>query len=263
MAPSLASALTAQAPSFSAPYIESATLRHPLVVRRLRERGVASELLDGETEDTFRERLETALMSLFRDERDNTVFQALYEVSRGALLQWLVSLGAARRSVTDFDALIQDTFVNIYRYAGGFRDDHVRSFRVWSRTIAGNVARRSRMRSRAVTLESFPDRPIEVADAHAGPVATLELGEERRSIAAAWMIVLAQYVQAYRELAPRDRLALELIEVQGLSYADASARMRVGLSNMKMILFRARHRIRAAIGSTLRAREEKVRRLAS
>ena len=48
-------------------------------------------------------------------------------------------------------------------------------------------------------------------------------------------------------------LALELIEVQGLSYAEASTRMRVGLSNMKMILFRARQRIRAAISSTLRA----------
>lgn len=263
MAPSLAAALVSDAPPVSLARLDSTALRHPSVVRRLRERGVASERLADETEDTFRERLETALMSLFRDERDNGVFQALYEVSSGALLQWLVSLGAARRSVTDLDALVQDTFVNIYRYAGGFRDDHVRSFRVWSRTIAGNVARRSRMRSRVVTLESFPDRPIEVADAHAGPVATLELVEERRSIAAAWMIVLSQYAQAYRDLAPRDRLALELIEVQGLSYADASARMHVGLSNMKMILFRARRRIRAAIGGTFTAREEKARRLAS
>jgi DNA-directed RNA polymerase specialized sigma24 family protein len=79
---------------------------------------------------------------------------------------------------------------------------------------------------------------------------------------AAWAILLLQYARAWEQLGPRDRLALELIEVQGCTYAEASARLGVGLSNMKMIMFRARRRIRAAIGGTLDAREAKVRRLA-
>jgi RNA polymerase sigma factor (sigma-70 family) len=152
--------------------------------------------------------------------------------------------------------------VNIYRYAQGFREEHPRSFRVWSRTIASNVLRRSRMRRRTLALEEFPSGTREPSDTRDDPAESLIENEERRSVTGAWLILLSQYAQAWERLAPRDRTALDLIEVQGLSYAEAGARLGVGLSNMKMIMFRARRRIRAAIGGTLRAREEKARRLA-
>jgi DNA-directed RNA polymerase specialized sigma24 family protein len=67
------------------------------------------------------------------------------------------------------------------------------------------------------------------------------------------MIVLVHYAEAYQQLSARDRQALDLIEVQGLSYASACRRLSVGLSNMKMILFRARRRIRARIAERLEA----------
>jgi DNA-directed RNA polymerase specialized sigma24 family protein len=78
-------------------------------------------------------------------------------------------------------------------------------------------------------------------------------GEDRRAVLAAWMIVLVHYAEAYEQLSTRDRQALDLIEVQGLSYATACRKLSVGLSNMKMTLFRARRRIRARIAERLEA----------
>lgn len=250
----------AAAPSASFPGRPS--LRNPRTVRRLAERGVELRPLDQELPDDHASRIETALMALFRDERDEQTFQALYEQSRGPLLAWLVGLASGRLRANDLEALLQDTFVNVYRYAQTFRDEHARSFRVWSRTIASNVLRRSRMRRRGIALEELGPGASEPSDGRGDPASSAIEQEEGRSLSAAWMILLSQYVRAWEELGPRDRAALDLIEVQGLSYAEAGARLGVGLSNMKMIMFRARRRIRAAIGGTLRAREERVRRLA-
>ena len=45
------------------------------------------------------------------------------------------------------------------------------------------------------------------------------------------------------DLAQRDRRALHLVEVEGLSYQEAGRILQVGRSNMKMIVFRSRRRI--------------------
>lgn len=237
--------------------------KNPWTLRRLVERGVVLEALPGEEPEFHVARLETALMALFRDERGEQAFQALHELAQPALAVWIAGLAGGRIGAQDVDHVVQDTFVNIYRYAASFRDDQPRSFRVWSRTIASNVLRRARARRRTIALESFPAGLQEPRDDRADPSIRLVEHEENDSLAAAWAILLCQYAEAARRLAPRDRMALDLIEVQGLSYAEASERLGVRLSNMKMILFRARRRIRAAIGGTFTAREEKARRLAS
>jgi len=230
--------------------------------RRLALRRISLRPLPDESSEARVERLETALMALFRDERSEAAFCALYELGRAPLFAWMLSLGPARLAALDIEALLQDTFVNIYRYAGSFRDEHPRSFRVWSRTIAGNVLRRAGAKRRMVALDAAPDGWSEPADPRSGPSEDASSSEERRTLLRAWMIVLAQYQAAYAELGERDRRALHLIEVEERSYGEACVLMGVGLSNMKMILFRARRRIRDAIGSTLRARQVRVERLA-
>lgn len=237
--------------------------KNPAVLRRLLERSADIAPRSGEDSELSVARAETALMALFRDESSEQAFQALYELASPALAQWIVRLGAGHVRLVDVENLMQDTFVNIYRYAESFRDEHARSFRVWSRAIAGNVLRRSRSRGRQVALEYLPGELPDAADPRADPSDHAIDAEEQRSVAAAWMILLSQYLQAWQQLAPRDRLALDLVEIQGLSYSEAGERLGVGLSNMKMIMFRARRRIRATIAGTLLAREEKLRRLAS
>ena len=194
---------------------------------------------------------ESALMARFRDRRESGDFQALYEFTRGDLLAWLNVLLRGRRLQQDPLDLLQDTYVNIYRYAGGFRDERPSSFRVWSRKIATNVVRRATTRGRDWNLEDFPRGIAEPADQQAGPGEQLTRSEEGRFLVRAWMLLLGHYASAVRALRERDRRALELIEVDGLSYLEAARALGVGPSNMKMIVFRARKRIRAEVGRTL------------
>lgn len=224
------------------------------VLRRLQERGVALECTDGDDLETFEVRLETALMALFRDEGDEGVFEALYQYASGRLLAWIASLAGSRRRGVDALDVLQDAFVNIYRYAKSFRDEDDKSFRVWSRTIVGNLIRRARVHAGTRSLDALPEGLTEPSDRRAGPIDALTQAEDSRSTAQAWLIVLLQYAEAYESLAPRDRLALDLIEVQGLSYAEAGQRLQVGLSNMKMIMFRSRRRIRSQIARRFEAR---------
>jgi RNA polymerase sigma factor (sigma-70 family) len=224
------------------------------ILRELEMRRVPVRRAVGESDDEFESRLETKVMALFRDERDELAFQALYEMTRESLLEWISGLLHARCTADPLEVL-QDTFVNVYRYAGSFRDEQPRSFRVWSRTIAGNLVRRRTRRMREPSWQALPDGAHEPADQRQGPPGLLVRDEQQRCVLGAWMIVLSQYASAYRELCARDRMALDLIEVQGLSYSEAGARLCVGLSNMKMIMFRARRRLRARIAVALDRRQ--------
>lgn len=232
------------------------------MIRRLSERGVSLDLLPGEDADLFEGRMETALMALVRDGGGESAFQALYDYARGRLFLWISGL-CSRRGPDPLEVL-QDTFVNVYRYAQGFRDDEPKSFRVWSRTIAGNLVRRARANPSLRSLDALPVGLQEPADRRGGPADELAGNEESRSMLLAWTIVLLQYAKAFETLGPRDRRALDLIEVQGLSYAEAGARLGVGLSNMKMIMFRSRRRIRSQIQAQfVAARERPARRVRS
>lgn len=224
-------------------------------VRLLRQHGVALEPFDGEDADVCEARIETALMALFRDTRSDAVFEALYDYARGSLLQRVAALV---RGGADPLELVQDAFVNVYLYAASFRDEHARSFRVWSRTIAANLVRRAQ-RSRAPSLQALPEGLQEPADARPDPEQGAVLSEERATLVRAWMLLLSRYAAAFEGLNARDRRALDLVEVRGLTYREAAAELEVGLSNMKMILFRARQRIRLAMGVDLGRGEREAR----
>jgi RNA polymerase sigma factor (sigma-70 family) len=258
MRPAQARAVTSCAASSPVP---SHLPLHVTALRQLQGRGVALAAMPGEEPEQFECRIETALMTLFRERREELAFAALYDFARGNLLEWIAGLSSARRRSDPLE-ILQDTFVNIYRYASSFRDEQPRSFRVWSRTIAGNLLRREMRRSGEVLLQALPEGLQEPTDARQSPLGAMLSEEQQRSLLGAWMIILSQYASAYRELCPRDRLALDLVELQGLSYSEAGARLRVGASNMKMIMFRARRRLRARIGAALEQRRATATRIA-
>src|SRR5256885_710757 len=109
-----------------------------VVLRQLEKAGVPPRPGPDEAPSDFECRMETALMATFRERREEAVFEALYELTRPSLLDWIGGLLALRRRGDPLE-ILQDTYVNIYRYAGSFRDEQPKSFRVWSRTIAGNL----------------------------------------------------------------------------------------------------------------------------
>ena len=206
---------------------------------------------------------ETRLMTSFRERRGSLEFQALYDFASAGLLNWIAGQVRGRRLTLDPLDLLQDTFVNIYRYAGGFRDERSVSFRVWSRRIAMNVVRRASLRSGAgIAWQSLAEERHEPADRRSGPSEQLSGGEEARSLDRAWMLLLSLYAAAFATLRDRERTALDLIEIHGRSYAEAAAELGVGPSNMKMIVFRARKRIRNEIARRLENAQAGSRRLA-
>ena len=232
------------------------------IARALAVRGFDAARRAGEEPEAHCARLETALMALFRDGRSEGAFQALYEHSLPAVRR---GVGSSLRGLprgADLLELVQDVYVNVYRYAGSFRDDHPKSFRAWVATICANVVRRHMSQRARPSLQDLPDPLQEPADPAAGPDGRVLALEQERCISGAWLILLLHYAAAWRELSPRDRLALELVEVHGLTYAEACLRLRVGMSNMKMIMFRARKRIRARIGRAMDDAPQAERRLA-
>ena len=223
----------------------------PRIRQALQRRGIELEVMAGEGSEGHQARLETALMALFRDTRGSEEFEALYELAAPEILRRLGRGLHGLGSRFDPLELCQDTFVNIYRYATGFRDEHPRSFRVWAGAISRNVIRRHLANRCRPSAQDLPEGVSEPADQRAGPQVCASLQEERESLGRAWGLLLLHYAAAWEELSPRDRWALELIEVEGHSYAQACERLGVGMSNMKMIMFRARKRIRARIAAAM------------
>ncbi len=201
---------------------------------------------------------ETSLMRAFQESRTAEAFEALYRATAPALLHWIESLYAQGRHVGDPMDAVQDTFVNVYRYAGSFRPSAAGGFRAWVRTIASNALRRARRRPRSlgVLFSELEDTVLpDPMDASSGPSAAAQSKEAIVDLRKAYGLMLLQYAQAYESLKPRDQEALTMVEVEGLNYAQVGARLKVGPSNTKMIVFRARQRLRARIAAFSQAAE--------
>lgn len=227
--------------------------RFPGVARQLTERGVALQPDPGEGMLAYENRLATALMALHRDTRSNASFEALYALTRSTVEAWIRSLLARTGSTQDPGDVLQDTFVNVYRYPSGFRDEHPGSFRVWVRTIAGNLIRRGGGRAARPLQLAFPEEEAEPADRRHDPALLASREEQEGRLQGAYLLLLAHYHRAWSELSQRDRRALHLVEVEGLRYREAAEILRVGPSNMKMIVFRARKRIARRIRQAMNA----------
>lgn len=213
------------------------------VLTRLRSRGVDIDTRPDESSEAFDQRLATALMALYRDTRSQVVFEALYEIARPSVKAWISSLLRRYRSRLDPAELLQDTFINVYRYPTAFRDERDASFRVWVRTIAGNRLRRALAPQRGLFLQEFPEGAMDLGDLRACPARLAETDEQSALLHSAWRLFLWHYARASEHLSARDRRALELVEVQGMPYKEAGTVLEVGRSNMKMIVFRARKRL--------------------
>ncbi len=191
-------------------------------------------------------------MADFQESQSAEAFEALYRATAPGLLQWIEQLFAQGRLAGDPMDALQDTFVNIYRYAGSFRTGAAGGFRAWARTIASNALRRARRRPRALgVLFSELDEVVlpDPVDRRPGPATAAEGRETANQLRKAYALMLLQYAQAYETLKARDREALAMVEIDGLNYAQVGAKLGVGRSNTKMIVFRARQRLRARIAA--------------
>jgi RNA polymerase sigma factor (sigma-70 family) len=149
---------------------------------------------------------------------DRAAFEALYERHSGPLLSFCVyKLGSQH----DAEDAIQATFASAYRALRA--DQRAVTLRPWLYTIARNESL-SILRRRRPTVE-LNGEPALIGD----PVRTLEVREEVRDM-----------LRGLGELPERQRAALVLTEVHGLSQAEIGTVLGVRSEQVKAYVFQAR-----------------------
>ena len=167
-----------------------------------------------------------------------------------AAFNWLVLRYQTRvynlclRMLTDPDAAAdatQEAFLSAYKAIGRFKGEQ---FRTWLFRIATNACLdmlRSRKRKPTQSLYSYSHDPEDEAEPL--PIADLDPTIDPES--SALRAEVAQAIQSGLDSLPDDqRIALVLVDVQGLSYDEAAAITGANLGTIKSRINRGRARLR-------------------
>ena len=193
----------------------------------------------------FADWISTALMNCYKNTGDAQAFGLLYEVNSRAFTQAIqFKLRRGTMSVDPGDVL-QEVFLNIYRYPHRFLAEKCDSFRNWGHRIVRNTVLKflkgETRRSQVLTLdEELGRRPDEVAR---GPQTTAENAEIARIADSAFVLYLNLYWLRFQRLSAKEQRALTMVEIEGASYKDAAAELGIRLENLKMVIFRGRRKV--------------------
>lgn len=143
------------------------------------------------------------------------------------------------RSTADAEDLVQETLLCAYRAIGRFDGAHPRA---WLFTIMRNTEAKRHRRRRPQLLRS-PD--------HCGRPEVVDPRDQLASVedlvvGAQFDAVVAQCVAALPE---RHRQVVELVDIDGLSYAEAAEALGVPIGTVMSRLHRARARIRQRLSA--------------
>lgn len=209
---------------------------------------LADDALSGEE---LRDTVSTALMDGFRKHTGKGTFGLLYELNAAQLLVQVA--GRLRRYSSKADAgdVLQEVFFNVYRYPHRFDSSRDDAFRVWTAMIVRNtVLKHLRSRStgggnrREIPFEDLSDQPVAHSET---PLSGALQNEANLECSRAYVVYLQLYIEFYTMLSERERRALHLVEVDGVSYREAAASLGIKLENLKMVIFRARKKIHRAM----------------
>lgn len=162
-------------------------------------------------------------------------FVVRYERMVFALLSRMLGPGGGGAEVED---LAQETFVRAYRAFPTFDPEGPAKVSTWLLTIATRLALDARKKKR---LEAAPIDD----DVPAATGSTPELSLERRELGRA-------IAEAAEALPDDQRAALVLAELHGLSTTEIAEALGVPENTAKTRLFRAREKMRAALGAEWR-----------
>jgi RNA polymerase sigma factor (sigma-70 family) len=189
--------------------------------------------------------ISTSLMKCFKNTEEPRVFAVLFELNQQAFLHAVHS--QLRRAHVQVDAgdVVQEVFLNIYRYPHRFLAERADSFRNWGHRIVRNTLLKFlKGAGRAAACLSLDDEVLQAEDMTTlSPVRTAEYAEAARLADTAYILYLQLYLAQFQRLTPKEQRALTMVEVEGRSYRDAAAELGIRLENLKMVIFRGRRRI--------------------
>lgn len=195
----------------------------------------------------------TCLMNTYKNTGDAAVFALLFELNRASFLQAIQAKLRRGHGNVDAQDVMQEVFLNIYRYPHRFLADRADAFRNWGHRIVRNTLlkflRGEQKQLQQLTLDDDHQPP---EDVHAYSPERLATEHESATIVDnAYLLYLNLYLLHFQRLGPKEQRALTLVEVDGWSYRDAAADLGIRLENLKMVIFRGRRKIFRGMAETL------------
>ncbi|MCL6584274.1 MAG: sigma-70 family RNA polymerase sigma factor [bacterium] len=143
--------------------------------------------------------------------------------------------------------IVQETFLRVYRNASQYNPQY--PLRVWIFSIASHLAMNilsSARRRRILFFWSRPSSPEQDKDVPQeeeimDPATNPEEEFSRQQIS-------QRVRQAIDNLSPRQRIALTLSKLEGLSYKEIAKIMNINISAVESLIFRAKRKIQREIG---------------
>lgn len=196
------------------------------------------------TQDYF-DWVSTSLMECYKETGEPAAFALLFELNRAAFLQAIQC--NLRRSFHHVDPqdVLQEVFLNIYRYPHRFKADRADAFRGWGHRIARNTLLKFlKGQARLACFQTIDDEVVQPEDLRVRrPDRAASDAESAVVVNRAYLLYLQLYMLHFARLSAKERRALTLVEVDGASYREAAAELGIRLENLKMVIFRGRRKI--------------------
>jgi len=192
--------------------------------------------------------LNNALMDLYRERSSIPAYSMLFELNMRPFSMIATRILRMTNCRADLGDILQEAFLAIYRYPTRFCPDKPNAFRNWSYSIIRNTIYRH---LQVDAREAIPvDLVYDILPDDRAPCPALESenAEANECCQRVYGLLLVLYAEIYEhDLKPRDRLALQLVEVEHMPYREAADVLGCKLENFKMIVCRARKKIFASL----------------
>lgn len=195
----------------------------------------------------------TALMDAYRNGGDSAVFAELFELNRLWVEHAVQSRLRRVASRVDAQDVVQEVFLNIFRYPHRFHADRADAFKGWAHRIAHNtLIKFAKGQSRFSCVAESDEIAEQAEDTHTRqPDLAAEDAEGAVVANCAYLLYLQLYLRHFAELSVKERFALTQVEVEGVPYRDVAAAMGIRLENLKMVIFRGRRKILRGMAESL------------
>ncbi|MEZ5963280.1 MAG: RNA polymerase sigma factor [Planctomycetota bacterium] len=214
-------------------------------LRRLSQGKTPAGLPEPTTGEARLDLVSTSLMKCFKHTEEPRVFGVLFELNQQAFLQAVNGRLRRMHAAVDAGDVVQEVFLNIYRYPHRFQAERVDSFRNWGHRIVRNTLLKFlKGAGRTSSHLSLEEGLVQAEDTSVrSPVRSAEDAENARLADATYILYLNLYLAQFQRLSAKEQYALTMVEVEGASYRDTAAALGIRLENLKMVIFRGRRRI--------------------
>lgn len=184
------------------------------------------------------------LMAIFRDHNLVEAYSLLYELNYKRFILVIFHKVKYYCHLLDPKDILQDVFLSIYRYPSKFREDKKHAFRNWTYSIIRNTifkhlkSQDPHEYTSDVLKDIIEDRKI------GSPLKNVVTSEGIQRFKRLYILYLVLYLNLVNNhLSPREKLALQLVEVEDKRYREAAKTLGIKLENFKMVVCRARKKI--------------------